>query len=545
MTVRRKVLLSVVLVVMGWPELGLGQFQQQFMQPTRPQGRGRRLSAAVPARVYLPASCLEYGVKTPEPTDVFAGVTPGRAFLVGHLPGGGSERLDLDEAVRRGVVVLRGTGKTDEVLAEVLAPGWSELEILPGCAALPPRARPLEVPRESLALVEEAAAVEEGAAKLPGAGGHAVERVLSGARQEHLWAIRSASWQALTSGSDPLQTAIGQVRGLKDDPAAAARIAWASRDNDHARGHKLDLGFLGEFAVLRLAGGAARGPASFEVCTTQGVKNAALTRAGVQGLAETLKARSAGNVVLTSELLAAVEQARLTNVLDDVLAVAGHTFIWRVQDDYLAVQSFAADTGARRRFAVIAPQTAAEAKAIFGRNNRAAFAFKGLIEEKLVERVKTIDELTQLATGAREGERLVLVCVERYGRIPALDGSEIAVSELPAGIDEVLAIDTFDPAEKPPVEAIRAGALTFDALATGVRSAVTVGAVGPLTRTELIEALSVGIQGEWKKQRIAAGPVMRWGRMVNGDAVVVGAGGTMMKVTTRSTQQAQAARRSE
>ena len=494
------------------------------------------MGAIFPAQVRVSSSCLEYGVKNPEPNDVFAAVTPGRAFLVGHLPNGGTEKLDLSDAVLSGVAVLRGTGKSDEVMIEVRSPGWSELQILPGCVALPPQGRLVEVPEESLALVKQATAAASAAAKLPGGGEDVAAKVLARGQQEHLWAIKSTSWQALNSAADPLAAAIASVQALGKDPTAGARIAWASRGKDSGRAGKADLGFLGDFAVLRLAE-AERGPAAIEVCTQKGVKNAGMNRAGVQGLTEVLRERQGGNVVLTEELLKALEKARLTVLLDDALAAAGHTMVWYVHDDELAVQRFEAGPAAKRRFVAIAPQNAAEARAVFGRNNRAAFAFKGLIEEKLVERVKTADELQRLS-GAAAGERLVLVCMEQYGRIPMLDGSMLSVSDLPAGVSEIIACDALDAKEPPAAEPMRAGALTFDILAAGVRSAIKVGEAGALTRAELVEALSAGIQGEWQRQKAPVGPVLKWERRVNGDAVAVGNAGGLLKVDTVSAVKA-------
>jgi hypothetical protein len=537
MILRRFSLVSAVFALLCMPSLSWGQFQRLFGQA------GTSRLAPAPSRTLLAASCLDYGIKTPEPGDVFT-ANQGYAFLIGGLPGGRQERLDLSLAVRTGQAVLRGTGRADQILLEVRSPGWSELEIRPGFQALPPGAPVVEIPKATLALVKQAAALDGDVQKQSDDAGTLVERILADARQEHLWALRSPSWQALDSGVDPLQAAVDQVSALRNDPSFAARLAWVLQKAG-GHGSKADLGFLGDWVVLRLSDTRERGPASLEVCTKGGVKRVPMTRAAVQGLDKSLPECQPGHLILTSELLKAFDRAGLTAVLDEALAAAGYRTAWVCKDDCLLVQSFDTRPAVRRRFAVIAPLTLAEARTLLGREARAGFAFKSLIDGERVDAVKTAGDLRRLAGEARNGEELVLVCAQRYGQMPLPDGSRLSPEDLPPGVGEVIACDALDPTEKAPVEPLQPGTFTFDALAAGVRAALSIGEVGPMTRGELLAALSAGLQDHWKTQRLAARPVLKWTRVVNGDAVSVGGGGTLLKVEDLSFHKDEKQRSSE
>lgn len=553
MSIRRAIIIAAVAVLL-LADVGWAQFQQQMIQPFGPGGGGRRgrgergrRFGAVPMRLYLASSCLDYGIRPAGPEEVYASVNSGHGFLIGGLPGGGQERLDLSDAIRTGQAVLRGTGRPDQVLLEVLAPGWSDLEIRPGLQALPPGGREARIPKPTLATVKEAAALEEEFSDLPSDARGLIERVLARGRQEHLWAVRSASWRTLNAGFDPLQAAVEQVRRFRTEPTAGPRLEWILRRPLSAEERELihspaagdspggaDLAFLGNFTVLRLERDQGQGPPMMERCTRAGVKRFPLTHAGVRSFGEAL-AGHAGHVLLTFELLQALDKAGLTSPLENTLAEAGCAVAWCLPDDFLLVQPFRSAAEFRPRFAVIAPQNTAQAKVLFGSSTRAAFAFKELVDQGLVQPVGSVADLQRLADLMQPDERIVLVCAQRGGRTLLPDGTQFSLADLPAGVAEIIAADAFSPAEQPPMDAMQPGALTFDALAEGVRAVVAAAADGGLlTAEQMVENLSVGLKAHLKRRRVTGGPVLKWGRTVDGHSFTVGADGTILKVMGRT-----------
>lgn len=536
--IRHRALLASFLLL-ACADLTFGQFQRSLIQP-----RNRRLSAA-PAEVPLLVSCLDYGVATPGERDVFEGISGGHGFLIRSAPNG-PEQVDLNTCIRSGWVVLRGTGQDNVIMAEVRVPGWDELRILPGAQALPPRSRPAIVPETTVQLLAAAAAHEDDMETIPAGLRSIFERLAVGARQEHVWGVYSNSRQALDPGLTSLPAVLDALRGLREDPSALARLQWVLRrppSPDELAGlgkffnapldRESGLEFLRDFVVLRAAGDAKEAKAYFELCTRAGAEKVPLSAAGLRRILPKLKAATPGRILLTNELLAGLGRAGLVGTLDSALATAGHSVLWHLQDDYLLLQRFDPGPAVARKFAVIAPDDPVEAKAIFGGSAPAAFAFKPLIQAGKVEQVKTLADVERIAGGLEPGAGLVLICVQRYGRIRLPDGSELAMEMLPARVTEILACDALDKTEKLSLGSAGNGVFGFDDMSAAVTAATAAlrDARAP-TRLELTQALASGCVTHWKAQGGLAAGVVYLGRSVSGDGCALGNRGTLFKVLT-------------
>ncbi|GMV96998.1 MAG: hypothetical protein AMXMBFR83_13570 [Phycisphaerae bacterium] len=373
-----------------------------------------------------------------------------------------------------------------------------------------------------------------------------LERLLTNVRQEHVWGVYSNSRQALDPGLSTLPQTLRRIELLREDSTLLARMEWLLRQRLDPAGSKALSGFLagtdqrpgmdflGDCVVLRCMKESEAARPLVEVCTAGGTQRVPLSHDGLRRLGPMLESASAGRVILTTELLEAAGKANLAAALDRTLASTGHAVGWRVADDGLLLEDYAPGPAVRRRFAVVAPETPAEAMRIFGRGASANFAFKALIDEGRVERVRTTADLRRLAAGGADAARLVLVCRQRFGRIPLADGSQLAWEDLPAGVAEVIACDALDLREKLPVEPAGRATFGYDGLAAAVRVALEAAETGDgLARADLASALVAGYQAHWKRQAVPVPPVVRFTRTSPDTAYAAGGAGTVLKILSR------------